>query len=115
MSPQSNAYVLAYRLCRNMANLSDERKVRRTRLVWAILMLVGFSVAISIPFVDAYALKHISFGIIVQFEFNAALLSASSILFGFTSLIIVSKEWVERRFWAILLPPLALIIISGTA
>ena len=78
-------------------------------------MLAGFSVAISIPFIDAYALKHVSFEISVPFEFNAALLSASSILFGFTSLIIISKEWVERKFWAILLPPLALIIISGTA
>ncbi len=78
-------------------------------------MLVGFSVAISVPFVDAYGLKHISLGIEVPFEFNAALLSASSILFGFTSLIIISKEWVERKFWVILLPPLALIIISGTA
>jgi hypothetical protein len=92
-----------------------ERNERKIRLVLAVLMLVGFSVAISSPFIDAYALKHISFDIPVPFEFNAALLSASSILFGFTSLIIISKEWVERKFWAILLPPLALIIISGTA
>ena len=78
-------------------------------------MLVGFSVAIGIPFFDAYVIKHVSLDIAVPFEFNAALLSASSILFGFTSLIIISKEWVERKFWAILLPPLALMIISGTA
>ena len=78
-------------------------------------MLVGFSVAVGIPYIDAYAFKHVSFDIAVPFEFNAALLSASSILFGFTSLIIISKEWVERKFWSILLPPLALIIISGTA
>ena len=98
-----------------MANVNNERKAKKMRLVWAVLMLVGFSVAISIPYIDAYALKHVSFDIAVPFEFNAALLSTSSILFGFTSLIIISKEWVERKFWAILLPPLTLIIISGTA
>jgi hypothetical protein len=25
-------------------------------------------------------------------------------LFGFTSLIIISKEWVEREIWAVLVP-----------
>ncbi len=98
-----------------MANVTDERKARKIRIVWAVLMLVGFSLAISIPYIDAYAIKHVSLDAEVSFEFNAALLSASSILFGFTSLIIISKDWVERKFWAILLPPLALIIISGTS
>lgn len=98
-----------------MANVNDERKAKKIRLVWAVLMLAGFSVAIGIPYLDAYIMKHVSFDVAVPFEFNAALLSASSILFGFTSLIIISKEWVERKFWAILLPPLALLIISGTA
>jgi hypothetical protein len=111
----SKAYLRVERFCWDMANVNDKRKARKTRLVWAVLMLVGFSVAVSIPYIDAYVVKHISLDIAVPFEFNAALLSASSILFGFTSLIIISKEWVERKFWAILLPPLALIIISGTA
>jgi hypothetical protein len=34
-------------------------------------------------------------------------------LFGFTTLIIVTKEWVEKKVWAVLIPPLALIILSG--
>jgi hypothetical protein len=37
------------------------------------------------------------------------------ILFGFTSLIIVSKEWIDRRIWSVLLPPLVLIVLSGVA
>jgi len=78
-------------------------------------MVVGFTVAIGIPFFDAYVIKHVSSETAVPFEFTAGLLSASSILFGFTSLIIISKEWVERKFWSILIPPLVLIIISGTA
>ncbi len=110
-----NTYQRPARISKNMANAKDERKARKIRIVWAVLMLVGFSLAISIPYIDAYAIKHVSLDAEVPFEFNAALLSASSILFGFTSLIIISKDWVERKFWAILLPPLALIIISGTS
>jgi len=40
---------------------------------------------------------------------------AGSILFGFTSLIVISKEWVERKIWAVLVPPLVLVILSGVA
>jgi hypothetical protein len=111
----SKAYQWAAPICSDVTNDSDEhRKARKIRLIWAVLMLVGFSVAVSIPYIDAYVVKQISFDVAVPFEFDAALLSASSILFGFTSLIIISKEWVERKFWAILLPPLTLIIFSGT-
>lgn len=52
---------------------------------------------------------------IVPFEFSNSLLFTSSILFGFTSLIIVSKEWIDKGIWSILVPPLALIILSGVA
>lgn len=74
---------------------------------------MGFPLAILLPFVDAFAFRHVSLTIQVPFEFTAGLLSTSSILFGFTSLIIISKEWVERKVWAVLIPPLALIILSG--
>lgn len=94
--------------------LDADVKQKRIRLIWSILLLIGFPLAICLPFVDALVIKHVSFDAPVQFEFTAALLSASSILFGFTSLIIISKEWVERKIWVILVPPLALIILSGT-
>ena len=93
--------------------MADEHKAKRIRLVWAILLLVGFPLAILLPFVDAFYFKHVSLGIEVPFEFTAGLLSTSSILFGFTSLIIISKEWIEKKVWAVLIPPLALIILSG--
>jgi hypothetical protein len=80
-----------------------------------VLLLVGFPLAILLPFVDAVVFKHVPFDIAVPFEFIAGLLSTASILFGFTSLIIVSKEWVERKVWAVLIPPLTLIILSGVS
>jgi hypothetical protein len=49
----------------------------------------------------------------VPFDFTSGLLFIASILFGFSSLIVVSKEWVDRRIWAVLLPPLALIVLTG--
>jgi len=91
------------------------QKAKRIRLVWAILLLVGFPLAILLPFVDALVFKHVSLSIEIPFEFTAGLLSTASILFGFTSLIIISKEWVERKVWAVLVPPLVLIILSGVA
>jgi hypothetical protein len=66
-----------------------------------------------LPFVNTLIFQRVSLETPVSFEFTAALLSASSILFGFTSLIIISKEWVERKIWAVIMPPLALIILSG--
>jgi hypothetical protein len=95
--------------------LEESRRAKRIRIVWVILLLVGFPLAIIYPFVDAYFFKHVSFETQVPFEFTAGLLSTSSILFGFTSLIIISKEWVERKIWAIIVPPLALIILSGVS
>jgi hypothetical protein len=95
--------------------LVEKVKLRKMRLVWAILLCIAFPFAILYPFLDAHVLKHVSANTIVPFEFSNSLLFTSSILFGFTSLIIVSKEWVEKRVWAVLLPPLALIILSGLA
>jgi hypothetical protein len=55
---------------------------KRIRLIWAILLLVGFQLAIVLPFVDALVLRHVSLEIQVPFEFTAGLLSTASILFG---------------------------------
>jgi len=95
--------------------MAEDKKARRIRFVWAVLLLVGFPLAILLPFVDAYWIKHVSLSIQVPFEFIAGLLSTASILFGFTSLIIISKEWVERKVWAVLIPPLVLIVLSGVS
>jgi hypothetical protein len=95
--------------------LSETDKLRRMRLVWAILLCIAFPFAILYPFLDAYIFKHVPTDIIIPFELSNSLLFTSSILFGFTSLIIVSKEWIDKRIWAVLIPPLALIILSGVA
>jgi hypothetical protein len=77
------------------------------------MLCVAYPVAILIPFINAYVFGHVPSNVVVPFELSNALLFTSSILFGFTSLIVVSKEWIERRIWAILVPPLALIVLSG--
>ncbi len=93
--------------------MTTEAKAKRIRLIWAILLLIGFPLAIGLPFVNVLLIHHVSLETPVSFDFTAALLSASSILFGFTSFIIISKEWVERKIWAVIMPPLALIVLSG--
>ncbi len=96
-------------------DLDSTRKLRRFRLVWAFLLCISFPLATALPFIDAYFVKHVSFGLTVSFDFGAALLSISSILFGFTSLIIISKEWVDKRVWTVLIPPLVMIVIAGVS
>jgi hypothetical protein len=93
--------------------MSADAKARRIRLIWAVLLLIGYPLAIGLPFVNVLFIQHVPMETPVSFDFTAALLSASSILFGFTSLIIISKEWVERKIWAVIIPPLVLIILSG--
>lgn len=85
------------------------------RWVWILLLIVSFPFAIVYPFVDAFFFKRVSLEAEIPFDFMGGLLSTSSILFGFSSLIIVSKEWVERRIWSILVPPLALLVLSGVS
>jgi hypothetical protein len=98
-----------------VVRLVEVGKRRRIRLIWAGLLCVGFPVAIVYPFVDAYVLKHVQVEMQVPFEFANGLLFIASILFGFSSLIIVSKEWIDRKIWSVLLPPLALIVLTGVS
>lgn len=93
--------------------LNQKLKNRRMRLAWAFLLSVVFPLAIGLPFLDAYVFKHVSALTEVPFEYGNGLLFISSILFGFTSLIIVTKEWVDKRIWTILIPSLVLIVLSG--
>lgn len=88
---------------------------KRMRLVWAILLCIAFPFAILYPFADAHIFRHVPIDTIIPFDYSNSLLFTSSILFGFTSLIIVSKEWIDKRVWAVLVPPLALIVLSGIA
>ena len=60
-------------------------------------------------------MKHLSVATQVSFEFTSGLLSIASILFGFSSLIVVTKDWVDKRIWSVLLPPPALIVLTGVS
>jgi hypothetical protein len=84
-------------------------------LVWSVLLGIGFPFAIIYPFFDAYIQKHLSAGFVVPFDYTNALLFIASILFGFSSLMVVSKEWVDKRIWTVLLPPLILIVLTGVS
>jgi hypothetical protein len=70
----------------------EQRKTSRARFIWSILLGVGFPAAILYPFVDTYVLKQVTSATQVSFDFTNGLLFIASILFGFSSLIIVSKE-----------------------
>jgi hypothetical protein len=95
--------------------VGEQTKKRRIRLIWSILLGIGFPVAIVYPFYDTYLVKHLSANYQVSFDFTNGLLFIASILFGFASLMVVSKEWVDRRIWTVLLPPLILIVLTGVS
>jgi hypothetical protein len=92
-----------------------EHRTRRIKLIWGVLLGIGFPFAIIYPFFDAYVVKHLAADMQVSFDFTNGLLFIASILFGFASLMVVSKEWVDRRIWTVLLPPLALIVLTGVS
>jgi hypothetical protein len=93
--------------------MAGHRASKRINLIWSTLLGIGFPVAILIPFIDTYLVKHVPVQTQVPFEFTNGLLFIASILFGFSSLIIVSKDWVDKKMWAVLIPPLVLIVLSG--
>jgi hypothetical protein len=93
--------------------MDKSKKDERIKLIWTILLGVGFPVAVLLPFIDTYLVKRVPSSTVVPLDFINSLLSIASILFGFSSLIIISKEWVDRKVWAVLIPPLVLIVLSG--
>jgi hypothetical protein len=95
--------------------MGERDKRRRARLIWAVLLGVGFPFAIIYPFFDAYVVKHLAIDLQVSFDFTNGLLFIASILFGFSSLMVVSKEWVDKRIWTVLLPPLIFIVLMGVS
>ncbi len=93
--------------------MSQNEVFRKMRWVWAFMLCIAYPFAILLPFANAYVLARQPADLVVPFDYTNTLLFTSSILFGFTSLIVVSKEWVDKRVWAILMPPLAMIVLSG--
>ncbi len=79
------------------------------------MLCIAFPLAILLPYFNIIYIMQTPPGTSVPFEYSNALLYTSSILFGFTSLIVVSKEWVDKRIWTILVPPLVMIVLSGVA
>jgi len=95
------------------SEVGGRARARKDRRVWVTLLLIGYPLAIILPYYMAFQVNHVSTATNVPFEFINVLLSTSGILFGFSSLIIISKEWVDRKVWAVLIPPLAMLIASG--
>ncbi len=95
--------------------MTEQAKRRRIRLIWARLLGIGLPAAIIYPFFDTYVVKHVAAGFEVPFDFTNGLLSIASLLFGFASLMVISKEWVDKRVWTVLLPPLVLIVLTGVS
>jgi hypothetical protein len=94
-------------------SMNERRMMKRERLVWSFLLCLGYPIAIVLPYFIAFYINHVSLQTPVSFEFMNGLLSTSGILFGFSSLIIISKDWIDRRIWVVITPPLALLIMSG--
>lgn len=95
------------------ASAVEPKSMRKNRRVWIVLLCIGYPLAILLPYYIAFVVNRVPMETQVPFNFMDTLLSTSGILFGFSSLIIISKEWVDRRVWVVLIPPLALLIVSG--
>ena len=93
--------------------MAVSKAVKHKKLVWAVLLCVGYPIAIILPYYLAFSVDRVSPTANVPFEFINGLLSTAGILFGFSSLIIVSKDWIDKRVWSVLLPPLGLLVASG--
>jgi len=93
--------------------MGEIEKLKKMRYVWALLLGVAYPFTIIYPFADAYLFRHVPPTSAIPFDYSNSLLFTSSILFGFTSLIIVSKEWIDRKVWAVLIPPLVMLVLAG--
>jgi hypothetical protein len=85
----------------------------RDRVIWGSLLSIGYPFAIVMPYILAFQVNQVGLDVKVPIEFINGLLSTAGILFGFSSLIIISKDWIDRRVWLVIIPPLALLITSG--
>lgn len=86
---------------------------KRRTVVWSILLCVGYPLAIILPYFLSFEVNKVPLNTVVPFEFVNGLVSTSGILFGFSSLILISKDWIDKRVWIVIIPPLVLLIMSG--
>ena len=89
-------------------------KVTRVRgLIFLIGYILVIILCIASPFYVIYILRAASSELHINPEIINGLLTTSSILFGFTTLIVASQKKIDRELYFMLLPPLILIIFSG--
>jgi hypothetical protein len=79
----------------------------------SILFAVFYVYVIIYPYIDAYVLGKVNLELQIDPEYLNGLLTASSILFGFSSLFVVGQKPTNKSFWVFLLVALFLIIRAG--
>jgi len=94
--------------------MSEENKDKKLRY-WNLFFACVYIFFITYPFLDAYVFRRVSFDQQIDPEFMSGLLAASSILFGFSSLLVLNQKRISKRLFILLFVPLFLIIISGSA
>ena len=98
-----------------MFNVNKGSRWKNKLTFLSIFISILYLLAVMLPFIDAYVIRPVSFDRQIDPEFFNGLLTASSILFGFSSLLAVSQKTPRKHMkilWLILLPPLFLIISS---
>lgn len=96
--------------------MSEESRKKELKY-WNLLFAFAYALTVAYPFLDAYVMGRVSFDRQIDPELMTGLLTASSILFGFSSLIILSQEITRkerRKLWWLIFPPLIFIILSGS-
>lgn len=86
--------------------------------ILSIVAFVCLIVLLSLPFFEVYILKRISFDQQIDPELMTGLLTASSILFGFSTFFVspvVEKKKYQKILFLILLFPLATMIFAGAS
>lgn len=86
---------------------------------WKIISIFGFVciiVLLFFPYIEAYIMKRISFEQQIEPELMTGLLTASSILFGFSTFLVsplIEKKKHQKLLFLIFLFPLATMILAG--
>jgi len=73
---------------------------------------IAYTICIIYPFINAH-LSEVSFDSQVDPTYMNGLLTASSILFGFSALLVIGERPTEKILWWILVIPLIFIVFSG--
>ena len=94
--------------------MNEKSRWKNEITFWYILLVFLFLLSVMLPVIRVFS-KQVSFEREVDPELINGLLTASSILFGFSSLVVVSQKPFKRTLWVALLPSLFLIMMSGGA